>query len=176
MNALCLEPHQDDTVLFNAFRCIEHKPLVVTVLASQLQEDRGTGITNGEREFENKKALAVLGCENEQWTETDAAPDWDATERKLRTLEAEIVFAPAVEEGGHDQHNAVGELALSVFGDRVQPYYTYVRGAGKTTGREITPEWEWIVLKLKALACFGSQIREPTTRPWFLGDLREWQP
>lgn len=180
VSALLLEPHQDDAVLFAAFTCLRHRPLVVTVLASQLQADRGTGITNERREAENAHALGLLGCEVEQWGYPDSGPDWTAVQWAMRSLagegEFELVFAPAVEDGGHEQHSEVGRIALQVFGDRVRPYLTYRRGHGRTVGQEVVPQPEWIGLKLRAMACFASQIAEPSTRPWFLDGIREYVP
>lgn len=182
MNALLLEPHQDDATLFAAFTCLRYKPKVITILGSKLQEDRGTGITNGVRELENHNALAELGCVigHEQWPERDNAPDWDATYARLHRVNLgthyEVVFAPAIEDGGHEQHTAVGELALGVFGERVQHYLTYKRGHGKTKGKLVEYEPEWVSIKHRALAWHESQIAERTTQSWFMGDLYEYMP
>lgn len=175
------EPHQDDAVLFSAFTCRRFRPLVVTVLGSRLQHRRGTGITDVHRRSENARALALIGCTVEQWPFWDDEPDWPMVRRRMILLRGvgdgpAGVFAPAVEEGGHEQHNQVGELALEVFGDRVRPYLTYRRGEGRTVGTEIVPEPDWIAEKHRALACYASQIREPSTRSWFMDSLREYVP
>lgn len=180
MTVLLLEPHHDDAALFAAFTCLRFKPFVVTVLASHLQEERGYGITNATRSEENRQALKILGCDNEQWPYPDNNPPWDVILARVDELDAalrpETVFAPAVEQDGHDQHNNVGMVADKVFGHRVRPYLTYRRTHGKTVGVEVVPEPDWIVQKHWALACYHSQIKEPTTRQWFLDDLREYEP
>lgn len=180
MNTLLLEPHQDDAVIFAAFTCMRYQPRVITLLKSQVQEDRRTGITNAMRESENAAAMQELGItQHEQWPENDRHPDWGTIEARLEPMadEYEMVFAPAVEEGGHEDHSAVGEIALAVFGDRVHPYLTYRRGLGRTRGANIVPwEPEWVSYKLRALACFHSQIAEPSTRDWFMGPLYEYAP
>lgn len=180
MTALLLQPHSDDAALFAAFTCLHHRPHVITVLSSDLQERRGTGITQATREAEDRLAFEFLGCTVEQWPYLDSAPDWGAVENALRLaderLAPERVFAPAPEPDGHDQHNAVGNLALDVFGKRVTGYLTYRRGHGRSRSeREVAFKPHWPGLKLSALACYASQIQEPSTRDWFLElSLREW--
>lgn len=179
MTALLLEPHADDACLFAAWTCLRHQPLVITVLSSQVQEDRGTGITNAQRVAENREALSWLGCHVEQWDFPDSAPDWEAIGDRLAELpfEPEVVFAPAWEEGGHEQHNALANVALGVVGpERVRPYLTYRRGHTRTVGKPVPYERLWPMLKLRALSCFESQIAEPTTAPWFLDGIREFVP
>ena len=181
MSSLLLDPHGDDAVLFSCFNLLRHRPHVVVVLRSQVQADRGTGITARMREAETSTALRLLGVHAwEQWTELDRDPDWELVRRTIANLcaryEPERVFAPAFEVGGHDHHNAIAEIAADVFGPaRITSYLTYVRGnGGRSEGDAVVPEPEWIALKHRALACFESQIREPTTRPWFMEGLAEY--
>lgn len=181
MSAILFSPHQDDAVLFACWTLLAHDPLVVTVLASQLQEDRGTGISNDTRVTEDCCAFAELGVADwTQWPYLDSAPDWDAVGSAMRLLDERLgpslVFAPAPEPDGHDQHNAIGNLAADVFGSRVTGYLTYRRGHGRSrSDREVAFEPSWPALKLGALACYRSQIMEPSTRDWFLElSLREW--
>jgi hypothetical protein len=89
------------------------------------------------------------------------------------------VYAPAVEEGGHDQHNLIGTLAADVFRERVQPYLTYRRGFMRTrSDNEVPYTAEMVALKLRALACYRSQIAlRDNTEAWFMDDtLREYRP
>jgi LmbE family N-acetylglucosaminyl deacetylase len=150
------------------------------VLASQLQWDRGTGISNVMRIAEDQCALELLGCTVEQWPYLDSSPDWGAVENAMRLaddrLGPERVFAPAPEPEGHEQHNAVGNLAFDVFGGRVTGYLTYRRGHGRSRSEnEVAFKPGWPAVKLRALACYESQIQEPSTRDWFLElTLREW--
>lgn len=178
--ALLLDPHGDDAVLFAAFTLLRHRPNVIVCLTSQVQENRG-GPTAAIRERETSDALGELGIyEWEQWRVKDDRPDWVAVTRLMedakKAYEPEIVFAPEFEVGGHEHHNAIAEIAARVFGpDRVQSYLTYVRGSARSDwGTEVVPEPEWIGWKHRALSCFTSQIREPSTRPWFMDSLREW--
>lgn len=176
-----LAPHNDDETLFGAFTLLRHKPLVIVCLKSYVQEDRG-GPTAAEREGETNRAMWWLGVEEwRQWNHDDRQPDWKAVEQSMQELDAELdigeVFAPACEVRGHDHHNEVGFLAQEVFGDRLSTYLTYKRGSGKS--RSSTPvsvdQSLWVILKLKAMACYESQIRLENTRPWFLDEpLREY--
>jgi hypothetical protein len=171
VTALLLEPHQDDAVLFATFTLLREEPLVVTVLS----EANGHGPM---RDRENRDAFAVLGLDTRSlwpWPYNTEDPDWDAirddfeilarTEAPgrghLRTRDHgtyERIFAPWPEPGGHPQHNAIGELARDVFGDRVTYYTTYRYGGPRTTGTPVAYEREWVLLKLRALACYESQI------------------
>jgi len=153
---------------------------MVVVLRSQVQADRGTGITARMREAETSTALRLLGVHAwEQWDELDRDPDWRRVRATMTMLrerhEPREVFAPAFEVGGHEQHNAVAELAADVFGPEIiTSYMTYVRGAGRSGGVLVEPAPDMIALKHRALACFESQIREPSTRPWFMDGLAEY--
>lgn len=176
---LLLDPHGDDAVLFSCFNLLRHRPHVIVVLRSQVQEDRGTGITAREREAESNEAFRLLDVTWSQMTVLDRNPDWAEVERQFRFFDnthlPDFVHTPAVEIGGHEHHNEIGRLAIKVFGQkRVAPYMTYVRGHGRSEGFAVEPEPEWIALKHRALACFTSQIREPSTRPWFLDRLDEY--
>jgi LmbE family N-acetylglucosaminyl deacetylase len=138
------------------------------------------------RSLETKRAINLFRCTHHEWPMTADKPDWDAakvwlsgwTSGKLFGTEITAVFAPAVEEHGHEQHNTVGRLAQDVFGERVTYYPTYApRGQRSRTGVEVPPPTAHeIALKLRALSCYESQITNPATRPWFfeLLDLREW--
>lgn len=181
MTALLLDPHGDDGVLFAAFTIMQRRPHVAVVLRSVLQEQRGTGITAAERERETGAALSVLDAPAwEQWPIRDDKPDWVTVKRLMEQarddLKPDRVFAPSWEVGGHDHHNAVAEIAAEVFGpDMVTGYLTYVRGSARSDwATEVVPEPIHIIRKHVALSCFESQIREPSTRPWFMDGLREW--
>lgn len=177
MRSLFLAPHNDDETLFGAFTLLAHKPDVVVVLRSQVQDDR-YGIKAVDREDETAAAMRVLGCEWKQLPWRDSDPPWDVIESGFVPFRHgyEVVFAPAAEEGGHDHHNALADLADRVWGDRVQHYMTYTR-EGKSEGRTLVPfDLEWITLKLRAMACYRSQIetREAGCFPHFMRDMREW--
>ncbi len=183
---LLLEPHQDDACLFACWTLLREKPHVVTILQSDLQARRGTGITASQRVAENELALVnVLGLTWEQWEFSDADPDWEAIRAELylldaRSSEAVDVYAPAIEpEGGHPHHDKLGRLADEVFGAaRVTHYTTYRWGHGRSGGsgyQEVLPaDPDHVRMKLLALACYGTQIREPSTGHHWMQGLWEW--
>lgn len=173
------EPHSDDGVLFAAFSLIRYRPTLITVLSS-VKQDR-LGVSQMVRAAETVAACVELGIADfRQWLYPDDGPDWDAVEAAMRVVDdidqPEIVFAPAVEDGGHEQHSRVGEIASRVFGDRVLSYCTYVRGSLRTrTSSEVPFEPEWVAQKLRAMACYRSQIGLSSTLPWFIDDsIREY--
>lgn len=183
MNSLFLSPHNDDAVLFGAFTLLREQPHVITVLRSEVQETMGIDML--EREVEDDAAFEILGVEHEQWEISDREPDWvlitdmlsDLDRVRLETIDR--VYAPAVElDGGHEHHNALGQVALDVFGvDRVTHYLTYTRQGGKSTwGTEVAHERSWVRLKLQALACYRSQIESELAgcTAHFLRDQREY--
>lgn len=193
MKSLLLAPHNDDETLWNSWNILRYKPHVIICLRSQVQEDRGTGITAAVRQLETARALWWLGDPTwEQWGYSDADPDWRDIEQRMGEFDLahpdlERVFSPAQEEDGHEHHDAIGYYARKVFGDRVQPYLTYRRGFGRSTGfyvngecvsgEEVPFESSWPAKKLRALSCYESQIAEPSVEYWFIdSELREYLP
>ncbi len=180
MTALLLQPHSDDCALFACFSAIRYRPHVVTVLQSALQASRGTGITNEQRLEEDDCAFSEIGVTHEALEAWDADPDWEYVEAMLKVIDDdeggfERVIAPAVLPGGHDQHNRVGQIALDVFGARVtHRYLTYVNGRDRVQGVPVEYEPGWVATKHLALACYRSQIAEPSTSHHFLAPLYEW--
>lgn len=174
MRPLFISPHNDDETLFGAYTLMRHKPDVVVCLWGMTQP----GITGTERLRETERALKILGIENfSQWGISDARPEWETIVCDLRQLgPRELVFAPAVELGGHDHHNMLGDIADRVFGpDCVTHYATYVRESARTrTDNEVPYEPTWPARKLRAMACYTSQINLDNTRPWFSDWDREW--
>ncbi len=174
MSALLLQPHSDDATLFASWLCLKHRPHVVTVLRSVVQE--ANGITHAEREAEDASAFAILGVTHEQWGFPDDSPDWIGVGEYLLGAAGrfEQVFAPAQEDrGGNPHHDYIGSLAEEIFGDRVTFYTTYRVGGPRTVGTPSEPEPWMIPLKLRALACYESQmLRGP--RRFFMHALDEW--
>lgn len=151
----------------------------MTVLRSDLQSRYG--ISADLREWESAAAIGgVLGLEWTQWPYLDTGPDWQAVKVAMQALddrlEPELVFAPAVEEGGHEQHNRVGEISQTVFGGRAVGYMTYLRHGGKSVGAAVDYQPAWVTLKLSALACYRSQIETPAAGcvEHFLRDQHEY--
>jgi len=187
--SLFLAPHNDDETLFGAFTLIAWKPDVIVCFRSAKQSR--SGIEPQRREMETGLALQILEGERGfmQSAVLDTATDREAlgplTEMLTDAHEIfpesdrpyDLVFAPAVEEGGHEQHSFVGQLALDVFGpDRVVPYLTYRRGFGRSTSSVEVPFLpEWPARKLAAMSFYRSQIALPSTAPWFVDyGLREF--
>lgn len=180
--ALLLAPHGDDETLFAAYTCMRYGKRMHVIVCTQDADPAVRGI----RSYETAKAISLFRCSYHEWPMSEDKPDWETAREWLSgwasgTLFATKitdVFAPAVEVEGHEQHNAVGLLAQDVFGDLVTPYLTYApRGERSRHGVEVPPPTAHeIVLKLRALSCYESQITNPLTRPWFfeLLDLREW--
>ena len=182
MTAVLLAPHNDDETLFASFLIQQHRPRVIVCL-------RGHRRLWHVRERETDAAMRELGVESwSQWSFPDERPDWKAVRRALETITADLVIAPhpEFERNGHDgtsqerfgvlQLDIIREMALDVFGpERVLGYLTYTRWNGRSTwGEEVAPEAAWIAAKHRALACYRSQIAEPSTRPWFMDDMREY--
>lgn len=181
MTAIVLEPHADDCVLFSCWNALRYRAHVVTVFESHVQEARGYGIPQAQREAETEAAMSMLGLDWHQWPYLDSDPDWTAIGVALTLIKERLtpdrVFAPAVEPGGHDQHNRVGALAVEVFGaDRVTAYLTYTVNGKSTRGVEVMYEPAWVTLKLRALACYRSQIEASAAgcTPHFVRGLDEY--
>lgn len=178
---LLLAPHNDDEVLFACWTLLREQPRVVVCLRAADDYER--------REAETVRAMDILGCE---WTQSPiragGRPDWEQVEMYLNGYANADpyadhfgdlhVWAPAWEPKGHDEHNAIADMAVRVFGaENVTHYLTYQRGSGHSQSEHEVPyEPAWLALKLRALACYESQIADETTRPWFgeLLEMREW--
>jgi LmbE family N-acetylglucosaminyl deacetylase len=181
VTVLALEPHNDDLALFGAFTAIRERPHVITVLRSEMQY--AYGISAATRERESHEAMMQLGCSWEQWGYSDRQPDWDRIRERLTSYAViaapEHVYAPRPEPGGgHEHHDWLGTLAVEVFGPgRVTWYLTYTRHGGKSTDGEcVLFDPAWVSAKLRALACFRSQIETPEAGcvEHFLRDQHEY--
>lgn len=193
MRTLLLSPHYDDETLFAAYTVQRHQPDVLVVA---VPKDRDEAERRNAETAEALKWLGHTGRLNSLgsyeggidpeylvgYLEGCAAPAPEAfdplADPEDEDLKYDRVFAPAVEDGGHDDHNLVGRAAVKVFGpDRVIPYLTYTRGGGRSRGGvEVPATPAMIEGKLLALACHRSQIEHPARRPWFYDmlDMREW--
>lgn len=158
------------------------RPLVLTVFDSHIQVKRGHAQCNAQaRRLEDMAAMTILGCDVAFSGVPDDLPNEAARDRVRAALshwpEATEVWLPAVEKGGHDQHNLVGEIGLEVFkGAKIRRYLTYTRAHGKSTnGREVKPTGAMVLKKLQALACYRTQITldELGCWPHFM-DMREF--
>jgi LmbE family N-acetylglucosaminyl deacetylase len=181
VTALLLAPHNDDETLFAGFSVQRFSPHVVTCFQSWAQEQRG-GPSHSVRQEETIRACWNLGATDwEQWLVRDDAPDAEMLAALLIEIRDrqgwDMVLAPAFEDGGHEQHNLVAEMALGVFGEhRLVTYLTYVRGSGKTrSDTEVPFDAMMVSKKMRAMSCYRSQIAVENTRYWFCDEtLREW--
>lgn len=182
MSYVLLAPHNDDETLFASYLCLKHQPHVIVCLRSARMASPhypgGMPISAETRQLETECAMARLECTWEQWPITDDYPQgWeDELTQRLHQIDADHIFAPAVELGGHQQHNVIGELARAIFGaDRVQHYLTYTTEGRSANGTEVPFTLGWHDLKVQALRCYASQAIHPATRHWFeQEDLREY--
>lgn len=180
-----LAPHHDDETLFASCLTLEHQPDLIICTRAEVQAARGLPIQQEDRLAETMAAWRHLSPEDRpviQWPYSDIEEktDWLALADAIAKLpdKYDRVIAPAPEpERGHRHHDTVGRTALDVFGrDRTILYLTYARGSGRSTWGEEVPfkQPDWILAKLRALACYATQVREASTRPWFVDPLTEY--
>ena len=181
MTNLALIPHNDDESLFLAFTlCREAADIqVVVIFDGYVQAQRGEPVTWQQRREETVAALKELGVVKPPMFAgfSDQTPDWGRIGQFLLALSHEqafpTVYAPYEEINGHYQHNMVGRAALGYF-DHVEPYTTYTT-EGKSIGtRPVIPEASWVTRKLRALACYQSQIQVENCREHFMRGLHEY--
>jgi len=174
---LLFAPHNDDEALFCSFVIQREKPLVVIVFDGHVQAKRGAPITAQQRRTESLAAMDELGAIPPLFLGYSDAEEVPATfADNIRNLierhKPEKVFAPAVEEGGHHQHNIVGRVVRAVF-PKTTHYMTYT-SSGKSLGVPVSAEPDMIRRKLRALACYQSQIELANCRDHFQRDLIEY--
>jgi LmbE family N-acetylglucosaminyl deacetylase len=178
VTALFLSPHNDDETLFGAFVIQQQETHVVVVLRSFYEETRWPAATYQVREDETAAAVGELGATWEQLEHSDIDPAWDDVRESMAEARDgfgwDVVYAPLAEVGGHVHHNRISAIAVDVFGRRVRFYSTYTNLGRSETGRRVEPEPEWIEAKLRALACYRSQIAIPDMRPHFVRGLDEY--
>jgi LmbE family N-acetylglucosaminyl deacetylase len=197
---LLIDPHGDDAVLFASFTVMRERPLVLVVFDSFVQPLRGAlGCDLMTRRRESLDAMVHLDPPKIEWLGfRDGDPPVvnnltnalvaciDGIDVNFPALE---IWAPAYEEGGHEQHNLVARACDAFEGScRVHRYLTYTRRHGKSRledpdyrypyRAEVLPRsGEDIARKHRALACFKSQMQlDPRIgcADWFMNDLREY--
>jgi LmbE family N-acetylglucosaminyl deacetylase len=166
-------PHNDDETLFGAFTILREQPLVVVVYDSYAQNRRGCNVTAEGRRQETLAAMKVLGAEVEFCGLSDESMDpVECVAALRRYIGAGEVWAPACEDNGHPHHNIVANAVASLFTHR-HHYMTYTT-SGKSVGIPVAIQADWTLKKLRALACYESQIELASTRRFFLGDQYEY--
>lgn len=155
-----ISPHDDDHALFGAYTCMRDKPVVVIVLDSYIQPNRGeVGCSAEERALETKKSCDLLGCEVKRLGLRDDITTEEDIEVVLKTLtDVDDIYIPAL-QGGNKHHDMVHRVAIKLF-PNAKIYPTYTKTELYTTGEtEIVPTKEEKELKTRALAVYQSQIR-----------------
>ena len=181
MSNLAIIPHNDDETLFLAFTlCREAADIqVVVIFDGYVQAARGEPVTWQQRREETAAALKELGVVKPPVFAgfSDQTPDWGGIRKFLLDLSHEhafpIVYAPLEEPNGHYQHNMVRRAALGYF-DYVQSYTTYTTASKSVGSTPVIPEPDWVRRKLRALACYRSQIEVANCREHFMRGLHEY--
>lgn len=182
---LLISPHTDDETLFSAFTIQREKPQVVIVYDSYIQVQRGHAAAGRTvRRNESIAACKELGVAEPIFLGFDDSADHslDIEKRMMQAFRSfenvEAVWCPASEWDGHQQHNIVASICDLVFMDCIEAkYLTYTRSKGKSTSSTLVkPDTSWIIPKLKALACYKTQIEIVALGCWphFLRDQNEY--
>jgi len=155
--------------LFGAFTLIRHKPLVIIVTDSYIQQERGESwITAEKRRQETIEAMKIAGCPVVFLGIKDTALTEEMLRERLKAFKPEMIYAPAI-QGGNVHHDIVGKVAKELFGDKCELYTTYTKTELYTTGNfEIKPTHNELELKEKMLNCYESQLNLKSTLPHFL--------
>lgn len=174
---LFVAPHNDDEVLFGCFTILREKPTVLIVFDGHVQARRGASVTATQRRAESVMAMNILGVPAVRFLglrDDDPTVTVEQVRRRIEGMGAEEIYAPAFEPNGHHQHNLVASACNDL--PVAKRYLTYTP-AGKSTSAHEVPilDGAWIALKLRALACYASQL-DPRLgcRPHFLRDQREY--
>lgn len=182
MSTVFISPHDDDHALFGAFTCLRETPILVVVYDGYRQASRGLAVTAEDRMAETMRAAEILGCGGPLrlgFRDDDPTVTSDRIRARagevLNGLRPHEIYAPAIEEGGHAQHNTVAEA----FHDRAWKQYLTYTTAGKSESPFMVPilEASWIEKKLLALACYKSQFNlDPRMGCWphFLRNQEEY--
>lgn len=177
---IVLSPHHDDAVLFASFTVLRERALVINVLDSYVQPMRGyPNCDNDKRASEDRAAIGILGGQLQFLPFRDDHPDWDGIRNELIGLlrsntQLEVVYAPYPEPLGHDHHNRLGEIAGEIFHGQIRYYLTYTKKGKSTGGVRVPYRSEWALRKLRALACYDSQISLENCTDHFLREQYEY--
>ena len=163
MKKIFISPHDDDQALFGSYTCIREKPLIIFVLDSYIQPNRGEiGCSNEERSKESAIACSILGCDHVRLGLHDDTATYTEIVEALKLLkfdDLEIVYAPMLQVG-NKHHDMLNVACLEVFGPKVIQYPTYTREKLYTEATiEVKPTPEEELIKEKALSAYQSQIR-----------------
>lgn len=197
-----ISPHNDDETLFGAFSILKHRPKVIFVYDSVIQELRGDLMCSAaSRRGESVSALRELGvpfsdiyfCGISDATAYKISEDGEEEGITVKDIANAIseglaafgasdsdyvgrVFAPLYEIEGHIHHNAVAYAAATIFSpSQITNYCTYTPVGKTLSPNQVAIEDPgWIVKKFRALTCYQSQIRKWETQPHFLRSQYEY--
>lgn len=160
---LLLSPHNDDECLFSSYKIMREKPLVIIVTHSTLQGGNGY-----ERALESYKAMRILGVDICFLGIDEDKLTGEILKEKLIPfgLYNEVII-PSYEENGNPHHNIVNKVAKELFW-KTEEYKTYTGLEDRTIGKEIIPTEKERELKMKAMACYQTQIQNKNTSHYFL--------
>lgn len=179
-DVIFLSVHNDDESLFAAYSLMRIKPLVIVVTDSYIQPKRGDKGCSAEiRRQETINAMNLIGCPVVFLGIKDTELTEEILRERLKGFNPETIYIPAVHEGGNEQHNLVGRVALDLFGyNKCERYCTYVKGNFNIVqgGWEVKPVHNEMDIKNKMLDCYTSQINLPSTAPHFeaVRNRSEW--
>lgn len=134
-----ISPHNDDESLFGFFSIFRYKPKVYIVTRSIRQESRG--ISYKTRNKETLDAMNSIGVEVEFLDIPETELTVELLEKRLKDIDAKLVFAPGL-QGGHPDHDIVSVASSLAFGNKIIYYSTY-------TIDNLTPQGKVYVSGLK---------------------------
>lgn len=174
MKSLLLVPHADDETLFASHIVMKHHPDIALAYLPMPKSEQAIRLIEFQfavRELDGRDVYLWLG--GYEGHPIDLEP-------KLEELRGQYdhVYAPYPMSAGHTEHNLVGYTAAILWppGSRTF-YHTYTRMEGRVhRDNAFVLEPDMVLRKLRALACYKSQIEHPARRPWFneLLEMREW--
>jgi LmbE family N-acetylglucosaminyl deacetylase len=187
MNYL-ISPHNDDETLFAAYTVQREKCAVVVVFDSHVQVARGHPECTWEvRRAETEAALKELGApppiflgysDCQKATEQFENKLADDLARRFQHVPPDTKFwIPKQETGAHDHHNVVAWASETALYPRVTDrYLTYSAGQKSRDGIPVDFELPWVARKLRALACYKTQIEIAELGCWshFMADQYEF--
>jgi LmbE family N-acetylglucosaminyl deacetylase len=188
MRAALLVPHADDETLFASSFIMRYDPDIYVCYLPRGEDERETRkneLQDALKElhgdygytwiggYEGEPALRSLEERLINWR-----PPPSFLDRKRHAVYYDHIIAPCPYEDGNVEHNLVGALAIKIYGPAyVTLYHTYGCSQGRVRlDNEVVLEPSEVSRKLRALACYRSQIEHEARRMWFTSmlDLAEW--
>ncbi len=166
-------PHNDDIALFGSYTAQRESPWCYTLCDSYAQAERDpqNAATAMQRRAEDEAAYRIL-CPAGPGLTFVGLDDRALDPNDLELLFANMlpafgltrldqVWLPEPEEGGNAHHNLIGRIGYRIFtaaGVQVTRYTTYTTRGRSSWGDRVPFTGEMVRRKLRAMACFKSQI------------------